>query len=64
MVAGLTDRIWTIEELLHIRVRPLFFYQHQKGDYQPLSGFLAKFVMFILGHAPACPYIKNDVAAR
>ena len=31
MVAGLTDRIWTIEELLHICVSPLFFYQHQKG---------------------------------
>jgi hypothetical protein len=31
MVAGLTDRILTIEELLHIRVRPLFFYQHRKG---------------------------------
>jgi hypothetical protein len=31
MVAGLTDRIWTIEKLLTIRLNPLFFYQHQKG---------------------------------
>ena len=31
MAAGLTDRIWTIEELLTIRLNPLFFYQHQKG---------------------------------
>jgi len=31
MVAGLTDHIWTIEELLTTRVSPLFFYQHQKG---------------------------------
>ena len=31
IVAGLTDRIWTIEELLTIRLNPLFFYQHQKG---------------------------------
>jgi hypothetical protein len=31
MAVGLTDRIWTIEELLTIRLNPLFFYQHQKG---------------------------------
>jgi len=31
MVAGLTDRIWTIEELLTTRVSPLLLQQHQKG---------------------------------
>jgi len=30
MVAGLTDRIWTIEELLTTRVSPLL-QQHEKG---------------------------------
>lgn len=31
MVAGLTDHIWTIEELLTNRVSPLLLQQHQRG---------------------------------
>ena len=31
MAAGLTNRIWTIEELLTTRVNPLLFQQHYKG---------------------------------
>ena len=31
MAAGLTDHIWTIEELLTTRISPLLLQQHQKG---------------------------------